>query len=90
MFDRADADFVELKAYMHVGNSRDRLEREIMPDHGEVIEFTEAVQEYLPTHPVLKEVEASRVALLAREADTMVPELKGGSEFWRERPYAES
>jgi tRNA wybutosine-synthesizing protein 1 len=81
---------VELKAYMHVGNSRDRLDREIMPEHGEVREFSEAVQEYLPTHPVLKDIEASRVALLAREADTMVPELKGGSDFWSERPYADS
>ncbi len=90
MFDRADADFVELKAYMHVGNSRGRLDREVMPEHEDVVAFTEAVQEYLPTHPVLKDIEASRVALLAREPDTMVPELKGGSEFWRKTPYAES
>ena len=90
MFDRADADFVELKAYMHVGNSRGRLDRDVMPDHEEVVGFSEAIQEYLPTHPVLKDVEASRVALLAREEDTFVPKLKGGSEFWGERPYAES
>jgi tRNA wybutosine-synthesizing protein 1 len=90
MFDRADADFVELKAYMHVGNSRGRLDRDVMPEHEAVVAFTEAVQEYLPTHPVIKEVEASRVALLARESDTLVPELKGGSDFWSERPYAES
>ena len=90
MFDRADADFVELKAYMHVGNSRGRLDRDVMPDHEEVLAFTESVQEYLPTHPVIRDVEASRVALLAREEDTMVPELKGGSDFWREEPYARS
>jgi tRNA wybutosine-synthesizing protein 1 len=90
MFDRADADFVELKAYMHVGNSRDRLGRSIMPEHEEVLEFAESVQEFLPTHPELRDVEASRVALLAREADTMVPELKGGSDFWASEPYAES
>ena len=90
MFDRADADFVELKAYMHVGNSRDRLDRDIMPEHEDVVAFTEAVQEHLPTHPVIKEVEASRVALLARDSDTLVPKLKGGSDFWSERPYVES
>ena len=90
MYDRADADFVELKAYMHVGNSRGRLDRDVMPAHEEVLAFTDTVKEFLPTHPVRKDVEASRVALLAREADTMVPELKGGSDFWRERPYAES
>jgi tRNA wybutosine-synthesizing protein 1 len=90
MYDRAAADFVELKAYMHVGNSRDRLDREVMPDHDEVLSFAESVQEYLPTHPVVRDVEASRVALLAREKDTMVPKLKGGSEFWREESRAES
>ena len=88
MYDRADADFVELKAYMHVGHSRGRLDRSAMPEHEDVREFTEAVQGYLSTHPVLREVEASRVALLAREEDTWVPELKGGSEFWQTDPYA--
>ncbi|PSQ41569.1 4-demethylwyosine synthase TYW1 [Halobacteriales archaeon QS_9_68_42] len=87
MFDRADADFVEMKAFMHVGNSRDRLDRDVMPDHEAVVGFTEAVGEYLPTHPVLRDVEASRVALLAREEDTWVPKLKGGSEFWEANPY---
>jgi len=82
MYDRADADFVELKAYMHVGHSRGRLDRSAMPDHEEVLAFTGAVQEYLPTHPVLRDVEDSRVALLARDEDTWVPKLKGGSEFW--------
>jgi tRNA wybutosine-synthesizing protein 1 len=88
MFDRADADFVEMKAYMHVGNSRDRLDREVMPDHEDVVAFTEAVGEYMPDHPVVRDVPASRVALLAREEDTWVPELKGGSEFWSEGTYA--
>jgi tRNA wybutosine-synthesizing protein 1 len=90
MYDRADADFVELKAYMHVGNSRDRLDRNVMPEHEEVVAFSESVQKHLPTHPVLKEVKASRVALLARESETLVPELKGGSDFWKETPYARS
>jgi tRNA wybutosine-synthesizing protein 1 len=90
MVDRADADFVEMKAYMHVGNSRDRLDRDIMPDHEDVLEFTEAVGEFLPDFPVIRDIEASRVALLAREEDTWVPELKGGSEFWSEGTYAKS
>ena len=90
MYDRADADFVEMKAFMHVGNSRDRLDREVMPDHADVVGFTKAVGEYLPTHPVLRDVEASRVALLAREEDTWVPKLKGDSEFWDANPYASS
>jgi tRNA wybutosine-synthesizing protein 1 len=82
MCDRADADFVELKAYMHVGHSRGRLDRENMPSHEAVVDFAERVQAFLPGHDVLKEVPASRVAMLAREADTWIPKLQAGSEFW--------
>jgi len=48
----------------------------------EVIVLTRAVGEHLPTHPVLRDVETSWVALAAREADTWMPKLKGNSEFW--------
>ncbi|MFC3956994.1 4-demethylwyosine synthase TYW1 [Halovivax cerinus] len=82
LFQRADPDFVELKAYMHVGHSQDRLDRSTMPDHEDVVAFAEAVGEHMPEHPVLKEVPASRVALLARDQDTWVPKLRKGSEFW--------
>jgi tRNA wybutosine-synthesizing protein 1 len=88
MCDRADADFVELKAYMHVGHSRGRLDRDSMPEHGEVLEFTEQVGEYLP-HDVIKEVEESRVAMLAREKETWVPKLEKGSEFWEQDALVE-
>ncbi len=85
---RADADFVELKAYMHVGHSRGRLDRDSMPDHDEVRAFAERVGEHLPEHGTLKEVEASRVALLAREPDTWVSKLDKDSEFWERDPVA--
>ncbi|MFB6131013.1 MAG: radical SAM protein, partial [Salinigranum sp.] len=84
IYDRADPDFVELKAYMHVGHSIGRLDRGTMPDHEEVVAFAEEVREYLPGHDVLKAVPASRVALLARDDDTWVPKLKKDSEFWAE------
>jgi tRNA wybutosine-synthesizing protein 1 len=88
MCDRADVDFVEMKAYMHVGHSRGRLDRSAMPSHERVREFTEQVAEFLPEHDTYREVAQSRVALLARDEDTWVPELKGGSEFWQANPYA--
>ncbi|MFT4923627.1 MAG: tRNA wybutosine-synthesizing protein 1 [Haloarculaceae archaeon] len=89
MCDRADADFVELKAYMHVGHSRGRLDREAMPDHEDVRAFAEDIREFLPDHDVLKEVEPSRVAMLAREADTWVPKLEKTSAFWERDPVVE-
>ena len=88
MCDRADADFVELKAYMHVGHSRGRLDRDSMPEHEEVLEFTEQVGEFLP-HDVIKEVEESRVAMLARDQETWVPKLEKGSEFWEQDALVE-
>lgn len=85
-YQQADPDFIELKAYMHVGHSRGRLGREIMPDHDEVVGFAEAVQAGLPGFGTLKEVPASRVALLAKDEDTWIPKLKPDSRFWREEP----
>jgi len=87
-YERADPDFVELKAYMHVGHSRGRLDREAMPEHDEVLGFAEAVQEHMPEYGVLKAVPASRVALLARDDDTWVPKLGKDSDFWARDPLA--
>jgi len=88
LFRRADPDFVELKAYMHVGHSRGRLDRETMPDHDDVVDFAEAVRDHLPEHDVLKTVPASRVALLAKDDDTWVPTLEKDTEFWAEDVHA--
>lgn len=81
-FDRADPDFIELKAYMHVGHSRDRLGRDRMPDHERVVEFAQRIQTHLPAFTEIKDVPMSRVALLAKTTDTWVPKLKSNSEFW--------
>jgi len=89
MCDRADADFVEMKAYMHVGHSRGRLDRDSMPDHSEVRAFTREMGEYLPDHDVLKEVEDSRVAMLAEDENTWVPKLGKSSEFWEQDALVE-
>jgi len=82
LYRRADPDFVELKAYMHVGPSRDRLDRSEMPDHEDVADFAEDVAAHMPEHEVVREHPASRVALLARDEDTWVPKLDPESSFW--------
>ncbi|WP_435100331.1 4-demethylwyosine synthase TYW1 [Halarchaeum sp. P4] len=82
LYRRADPDFVELKAYMHVGHSRGRLDRSSMPSPEDVEAFAERVQEHMPDHPVLKTQEASSVSLLAREEETWVPELAAGGGFY--------
>jgi len=82
LYRRADPDFVELKAYMHVGPSRDRLDRGAMPEHDGVGDFAERVADHMPDHDVVREHPASRVALLARDEDTWVPKLDPDSSFW--------
>jgi tRNA wybutosine-synthesizing protein 1 len=88
LFRRADVDFVELKAYMHVGHSRGRLDRDAMPEHEDVLAFARDVRDAMPDHDELKQVPRSHVAMLARDADTWVPKLKDGSDFWRRDPLA--
>ncbi len=83
LFERADADFIEVKGYMHVGHSRSRLDRDAMPDHDDVVDFTRELQQHVP-HDVLKQVPRSNVALLAHTEDTWVPKLEKDSEFWRD------
>lgn len=86
LFRRADPDFIELKAYMHVGHSRSRLDRSTMPTHEEVVEYAREVQDCLDGFGVLKQVPRSNVALLAGSEDTWIEKLKEGSEFWGREP----
>ncbi len=60
----AEPDYVELKAYMHLGFSRNRLSRDSMPSHEEVLDFSEKVAEALG-YCIADQSEASRVVLLS-------------------------
>ena len=61
---RAEPDFVEVKSYMHLGRSRDRLTREAMPLHQEIMQFTSALGGALG-YDLQADVPLSRVALLS-------------------------
>ena len=61
---KAEPDFVEVKAYMHLGRSRDRLTREAMPQHHEIMEFARTLGEALG-YELEADVPLSRVALLS-------------------------
>lgn len=64
IINKSNPDFVEIKAYMYVGNSRKRLELENMPRHPEVLEFAESVAK-LCGREIVDEVQESRVVLLS-------------------------
>jgi tRNA wybutosine-synthesizing protein 1 len=62
----SQAMFVEVKAYMWVGMSRERLEQVNMPTHEEVKEFAKEIAD-CAGYKVIDEHEPSRVVLLMKE-----------------------
>jgi len=65
LIETAEPDFVEVKAYMHLGSSRNRLDRDSMPTHQEVMDFARELSEVLG-YRLANHVPLSRVALLSR------------------------
>jgi len=63
IIEKCDIDYVEIKAYMFVGDSRNRLEWENMPKTVDIQEFANSVA-YHSGLDVIDEVEKSRVLLL--------------------------
>ncbi|MCX8192923.1 MAG: 4-demethylwyosine synthase TYW1 [Nitrososphaeria archaeon] len=64
---KAKPDYVECKAYMHVGESQKRLPREAMPSMKDIIEFSEELCKIL-RYKIVSHDTASRVSLLADES----------------------
>lgn len=62
------ADFIEVKAYMHVGFSQHRLPKEAMPLHDEVIEFAKKIEQASNgVYKITNESKLSRVVLLEKQ-----------------------
>src|SRR3989344_1581652 len=64
---KGNPDFIEAKAYMHMGASQERLERSNMPEHEEVLSFSRELKKYLPDYEVVSEHIPSRVVMLAKK-----------------------
>ncbi len=60
---RGNPDFVEIKAYMYVGNSRKRLTFENMPRNQDIRDFAGSIAE-LCGREIVNESHESRVVLL--------------------------
>jgi len=65
LIEKASPEFVEAKAYMHLGHSRYRLDRDAMPNHEEIKKFVE-VLEKISDYRITDESPISRVVLLER------------------------
>lgn len=62
---QASPDYIEIKAYMHLGFSRNRLKRDSMPSHEEVMNFSRQIAEQAD-YSVVNDVQISRVVLLSK------------------------
>jgi len=65
LIERAQPTYVEPKAYMHLGFSRQRLSENNMPRHSEVVQFAEKLSE-LTGYRIIDESLSSRVVLLSK------------------------
>lgn len=64
LLDSSEPNFVEVKAYMHLGKSRLRLSRDAMPEHSEIFNFAEELAGDIG-YEMIGEVPLSRVVLLS-------------------------
>ncbi|MFH1316207.1 MAG: 4-demethylwyosine synthase TYW1 [Candidatus Woesearchaeota archaeon] len=64
---KGDPDFVEAKGYMFVGSSRQRLEKENMPFHEDVVDFSRKMEKELEDYEIVGEHILSRAVLLAKK-----------------------
>lgn len=66
IIDRSKADYVEVKSYMYLGQSRQRLKEENMAEHPYIREFALKLLKYLKTYHFHDEHFRSRIVLLKR------------------------
>ncbi|MEK6950908.1 MAG: 4-demethylwyosine synthase TYW1 [Nanoarchaeota archaeon] len=67
MIHNGSPDFIEVKGYMHVGESRERLQRENMPLHEEIVDFSKELVKFLPDYEIVSEHIPSRVIMFAKK-----------------------
>lgn len=67
LIEDSKADFVEVKAYMHIGMSRQRLNVNSMPYHEEIKQYSEKLVELLPSYKFEDEQIESRIVLLMKK-----------------------
>ena len=64
MFDKSSPHFIEIKSYMHIGRSTNRLEHENMLEMDEVRSFASGVSEFSDRFSVMDESQISRIVIL--------------------------
>lgn len=68
LIERGDPDCIEIKGYMHVGASQQRLAKENMPSHDEVKAWGIELADMLADYEYVSQHKPSRVILLAKKS----------------------
>ncbi len=66
ILEKSGPDFIEVKSYMHLGLSRERLEKENMAAHSYIREWAGRLAEIAPSYKIEDEDAQSRIVLLKR------------------------
>jgi tRNA wybutosine-synthesizing protein 1 len=66
LFEKSKADYIEVKAFMFLGQSRKRLKQENMPSHADVRAFAARLAKAMGNYRMHNEHELSRIVLLKR------------------------
>jgi len=75
LLDKSKADFIEIKAFMFLGQSRKRLKQENMPRHAEVLDFSRKILNHLSEYRLQNQHEISRIVLLKRNGSKIKDEI---------------
>ena len=78
---KGDPDFIEVKAYMWVGESQKRLEIKNMPQHEEIADFTKELIKSLHDYEIVSDHVPSRVVMCAKKKYKMEGKWKTWIDF---------
>ena len=82
LIEKGDPDFIEIKAYMHVGASMKRLNRDNMPEHSEIVDYCKELDRHLKDYELVSEHIPSRVVMMAKKKY----KIKGKWHTWIDFP----
>jgi tRNA wybutosine-synthesizing protein 1 len=67
LIEKSEPDFIEVKSYMFIGASRERMKKENMPLHEDVVDFSKKLEGILSDYEIVSEKISSRVVMLAHK-----------------------
>jgi len=67
LFEKSKTRFIEVKSYMFIGLSRDRLKIENMPYYKDIVEYSKKLAKHLPNYKIVDAHPPSRIVLFKRK-----------------------